>query len=344
MYLSGVQPIHSAMTKTELARTCIEKYIELALKHNKQFSKRHIATVLYNENPDVFKDVEDARSIIRNCLNAHGQKKKYKCAEDLARQFALIPEAIREVETTEPFVVPTGIKKTLWIADIHGRFYNRSALEVAVNTGIKEKCDSVIILGDFLDFYGFSKFDKNPLVSSIFEEQEWGQDILEMLQNIFGTVVLKEGNHDIRRQRYVERLSASMPELVGLCKYSDYLFFNGCHVNFVEDNRHIVYGKLNGIHGHEYYGGGGVHVAYNRLLKTFDNTISAHSHVGQSVIRKDINNNVFGSWSLSCMCDLAPRYSPKNNWTNGFAITSKDSTGDFEVDNKVIHGNKVFAV
>lgn len=331
------------MSKTELAKACIEKYIEIALRTNRQYSKRYLATVLYNENPDIFKDVEDARRIIRYLLGSYGSS-SCKSTADIARQFALIPDQIRELTNTEPFVVPTSIKKTLWISDIHSRFYDRKALEMAINYGIKENCDSVIINGDFMDFYGHSKFDKNPAISIIFEEQEWGIDILEMLQNTFGYVVLKSGNHDLRRQLHVERLSATMPELVGMSEYKDYLFFDGCHVQFVEDYRHIIYGKLNAIHGHELAGSGGIHVAHNRFNKALDNVISGHSHKAQSLIRKDINGHVLGSWTTGCLCDLTPRYSPKNDWTQGFAITEKDATGEFDVNNRIIHGNKTFPV
>lgn len=328
------------MKKIDLAREIIEKYIEIALREKRQYSKRYLATVLYNENPSTFNDVEDARKIIRYALNSNGIIRPTN--EGLAKKFALIPEAIKEVENSEPYVVPTLIKKTLWIGDIHGRFYNKKSLEMAINYGIKESCDSVIILGDFLDFYGDSKFDKNPSLAFIFEEQEWGQDMLELLQDTFGYVVLKQGNHDIRRERHIERLSVTKPELMGMARYDDYLFFDRCHVNFVEDYRHIVYGKLNGIHGHEYQGGGGIHVAYNRLHKTFDNTISAHSHKSNSVIMNTINGNIYGSWVIGCLCDLHPRYAPKNNWNNGFAITEKDTTGDFEVNNRSIFGQKTY--
>ena len=330
------------MTKVEIAKQHLEKYIDIALRNSKQFSKRYLATVLYNEQPDVFNDVEDARQVIRYCLNASGRQ--YKNREELSRQFSLIPEQIREVETTEPFKVPTSIRKSLFIADVHGRFYNRTALEIAINYAIKENCDSVIIDGDFLDQYQYSKFDKNPAVSVVFEEREWGQDMLELLQNTFGYVVFKAGNHDIRREKQIERLATTMPEMMEWSNLSDYLFFDGCHVQFVQDYRMIEYGKLNVIHGHEYWGSGGMHVANNRFNKALDNIISAHSHKPQSVIRPNIKGEIYGSWALGCLCALNPRYSPMNDWSNGFAIVEKEGSGDFNVDNRVIMGTKTFAV
>lgn len=333
------------MTKTELAKEIVEKYIDIALRNNKQFSKRYIATVLYNEHPEIFKDVEDARCVIRYAVGSAGNKnRKVKSTEEIARQFALIPEQIREVETTAPFVVPTSIKKCLMIADVHGRFYNRQALEIAINYGIKQGCDSVIIDGDWQDFYGHSKFDKNPSISIILEEKEWSDDMLELLQNTFGYVVHKSGNHDVRRERHIERLSATMPEMMEFSRLEDYLFFDGCTTHFVKDYQFIEFGKLNIIHGHEYYGSGGQHVAHNRFNKALDNILSAHSHKPQSVIRPNIKGEIYGSWALGCLCDLHPRYSPMNDWSNGFAVVEKDGLGDFNVDNRVIMGTKTFAV
>jgi predicted phosphodiesterase len=333
------------MTKIEIATQYSEKYLEIAIRDNKQFSKRWIASIIFAENPTIFKDEEDARYFVRIVTGANGnEKRKGVKHTDLASRFALMPPPLTDTRNISPFITPTSIKKTLVLADIHGRFYNREAFEIAIETGVKRGCDSVIVDGDFMDFYQFSKFDKNPAISIIFEEQEWGQDVLRMLQDAFGTVILKEGNHDMRREKYIARLAATMPELMNMSSYSDYLFFDGCHVNFVEDYNHIEYGKLSIIHGHEYYGGGGIHVAYNRFNKALDNLMSAHSHIAQSVIKKDIHDHIMGSWTLGCICNLNPRYSPKNNWNNGFGIIEKDSSGDFEVDNRVVYGKKTFSV
>lgn len=331
-------------SKIDLARELIEKYIRIGIKNNKGFSKKYLAKVLYNENPDLFSNEEDARLNVRRALNCAGTETRFLKNEQLARSFALISDPVIELRNPEPFVFPSGYNNTLWIADLHSRFYDKKALETSIDYAIKHGCDSVCINGDFMDFYGDSKFDKNPLILSTFEqEQEWGQDILKLLQDTFGYVVLKKGNHDIRRELLIERLSIKMPELQGLTSYSDYLFYEGSNVQIVEDYQHIIYGKLNGIHGHEYQGGGGIHTAYNRLNKTFDNTISAHSHKSQSVIKSSINGEIFGSWTIGCLCNLSPRYTPKNEWTQGFAVTKREKSGDFEVHNKVILKGKLFS-
>ena len=329
--------------KLDLAREIIEKYIEIGIRTKRGYSKNFIGTVLLSEYPDVFKDQEDCREYVRRALGAKGGVSVNDKSEALAAKFALISEPVHELIDSTPFVMPQGYKSTLFIADLHSRFYNRTALEVAINDGIKQKCDSVIILGDFMDFYGDSKFDKNPSIVQQFEaEREWGQDILKLLQDTFGYVVLKKGNHDIRRELHIQRLAAKMPEIQGLESYSDYLFYEGTNTQFIEGHRVIEYGKLGCIHGHEYQGGGGIHAAYNRLNKAKQNVVSAHSHISQRDIRMNLKGEPIGSWTLGCMCNLNPAYNPKNDWTNGFGIGQKDASGDFEFENKVIFGSKIF--
>ena len=333
-------------SKSDLVREYVEKYIELGMKNGTGYSKRWITGVILAENPKEFKDFEEVRYYVRKVTHAAGTTKpnRARIDDDLARRFALLEPPFKELENTEPFIFPN-YNKTLWIADLHSRFYDREALETAINYGIKRSCNSVVILGDFMDFYGYSKFQKSRLTLEQFEtEREWGQSVLEMLQATFGYVVLKQGNHDVRREMFVQAEAVRIPEMRDICGYADYLFYEGSNVNIVESHRHIVYGKLNAIHGHEYFGGGGIHIAHNRLNKTFDNTLSAHSHYPQSLIKPNINGQYLGSWTLGCMCQLHAAYAPKNNWSHGCAVTEKEADGMFEVDNKLIVKNRMFAV
>lgn len=331
--------------KVRLAREIIEEYIEIGIRTGTGVSKRLLAKILYSRNPDIYKDEEDARWCIRYSLNSAGTLNRAKNTPDLERAFALIAEPIRELNNNTPFEIPKVYNNILVINDLHSRFYSKGAFSIAVNNGIKRGVNAVLINGDFMDFYQHSRFDKNPSIIRYFEEErEWGQDILKLLQDTFGQVFLKQGNHDLRRELHIERLSATMPELQGLTSYQDYLFYEGSNTEFIEDYRHITFGKLNIIHGHEYQGGGGIHIAWNRLNKAFDNVLSAHSHRGQSITRQTINKEIFGSWAVGCMCDLNPRYAPKNDWTQGFAIVQRDTEGYFEVENKIIVGKKLCSV
>ena len=329
--------------KIDVAREYIEKYIQLGIKHNRGYSKKYIATVLSEDHPDLFKNIEDARTFVRAATNTKGFRDHSKAGEDLARRFALIESPYSELKDSEPLIIPKQYKNTLVLSDQHSRFYDRRANMVAIDYGVKNGCDSVIINGDFMDFYRESKFDKSAMtVEAFLSEQDWGVEMLRLLQDCFGKVFLKLGNHDARREAYQQRLALKYGEYVNLSSYEEYLDFEGSTVVFVPDYTYMKYGKLYIIHGHE-YSGGGIHVAYNRLNKTMVNTLSGHSHITQGFPKTNLTGEVFGSWTTGCLCDLHPRYNPLNNWNLGFARVERDSTGDFEVLNKRIYNGKIMS-
>ena len=72
-----------------------------------------------------------------------------------------------------------------------------------------------------MDFYQYSKFSKDPLtIDKVMDEKEWGVDVLQILQDTFGKVFLKMGNHDIRREKFIKDRFLSLtfpPTLITLC-------------------------------------------------------------------------------------------------------------------------------
>lgn len=326
--------------KVDLARAIIDKYVDIALKNNVSYSKKELGRILRMENPDLFKSDEEGRKFIRDVCGSSGSRSA-RDTDVFAEKFALIAGQIKECNI-ETFIFPTAYKKTLAIADLHSRFMDRECFKIAVDRGIKEGCDSVLILGDFLDFYMESKFDKFFSVAKFWEEREWAQDMLKILQDTFGYVVLKKGNHDIRREQKLGSLAVSThPEIADLVSYNDFVMFDGSNIQIVEDYNIIQYGKLFCIHGHEIQGGG-IHVAYNRLQKAHESILSAHSHRAQSFSATTISGEPIGSWSLGCLADTHPQYNPVNQYSNGFAILEKDSDGYFNVDNKRILNGRIF--
>jgi predicted phosphodiesterase len=263
--------------------------------------------------------------------------------DELRTQMAFIEQPIQEIDFKH-YILPKGYNKPLFIADLHGLFHDRKAIDITLNYAIKEKCDCVIILGDFLDNYQHSFFSKSNIIAEQFwKERDWGIDMLKLLQDLFGFVVLKLGNHDGRREKAIEQLPPKFADLIELASYEDYLRFDKSSVKFVEPYNIVQVGKLNCIHGDEIYGGGGIHVAYNRLNKAFDNIISAHSHIiSQTPPRATISGEVFGSWTIGCLCNLHPRYNPINQWRHGFAIVEVEDDGMFIVNNRHIIDGRIF--
>jgi len=77
----------------DIARSLIDKYIEIGKANNIGYSKRFLASILVSENPDKFKNQEHARTCVRNALNAYGNKDRSKKNIDLAARFALMADS-----------------------------------------------------------------------------------------------------------------------------------------------------------------------------------------------------------------------------------------------------------
>ena len=89
----------------------------------------------------------------------------------------------RFIGTSEGELHPA--QKALVISDIHIPYHDDEALEVALKAGEKAKVDTVVLLGDVLDFYRISRFSKDPRRKSVTLEMEEGRAFLEQLRKRF---------------------------------------------------------------------------------------------------------------------------------------------------------------
>jgi hypothetical protein len=56
-----------------------------------------------------------------------------------------------------------------------------------------------------------------------------------------------------------------------------------------------------------------------------------------------MNGKITTTFSIGCLCELAPAYMPLNKWNNGCAMVELDENGDdFQFYNKRIYKGKVF--
>jgi len=320
--------------------------IDALLESNPSIPHLTAAKMLHAEYPDLFTDVELARTAIRKRTGNYGKAIRDSWANTHGHQYRqpftgdAMP-APRPFWDTTPFMLTS--KRYLIIADAHIPFHEPGAIEIAVKHALGHGCRDVVLLGDILDHYQESDFSRVPDVATLTQELADGLKFFRWLRKKFkGRIVYKKGNHE---ERWQVRVHKAMPE-VGLLmdNFTDeYMGLLDLGIDTVEDRRIIYSGYLNLLHGQELGRGAFNPVSAARLLqlKAKECAIVAHWHQSTVQRAKTIRDRQIGCWSVGCMCNLHPNYNPINEWQHGFAIVEIiDDAGGFIVENKVIIGGR----
>ena len=146
------------MNKTDIARSYRDKFPDMpTLK---------LARIIYKEHNLQFKDVEDARYILRQIEGKTDKKHKNyavnkKYIKEEARPYN--PYKLPDSDETiyKPFVFPKH-KKVGILSDVHLPYHSLDALTEALTILKKEKVDALLLNGDTIDCHQLSRFTKDP--------------------------------------------------------------------------------------------------------------------------------------------------------------------------------------
>lgn len=305
-----------------------------------------LARILYEENKLLFSDTEHARGVLRYIEGKSGESsrksntdKKYLIAGDRPKNPYSFPDS-DETDYT-PFILDA--KRVFLLNDIHIPYHSIEALTAAFDFAKKEKPDCVLLNGDTLDFFGLSKFVKDPKKRSFAEELNTFKEFFQILDKHFPNAkkIFKMGNHE---ERYEHFLWMKAKELEGVEEFAleNIIQSRASGVEIVKDKRIINYYGLNIIHGHEFSTGffSPVNVARGLFLRAKTSAMQGHSHQTSEHTEGDMNGKITTTWSVGCMAELHPMYAPINKWNHGFAIIDAAEDG-FEVRNKRVFRGKV---
>ena len=208
-----------------------------------------------------------------------------------------------------------------------------TAIEWLRNCGI----DTLLLNGDMMDCYNLSSHEKVENNRSWKWELDAARVMVKHLRQFFGDkvrIVYREGNHEERLKRY---LAQKAKELEGTIVLEEMLGLHEQGIEWVDERAKVKAGKLWIDHGHEWFGGGGVNPARNYRMKAVDNVMVGHVHkTSTDLFRRPLDGTFIAGWSVGCLCDLNPRYAPRNNWNHGVALVELEAQGNFTVHNKVI--------
>jgi predicted phosphodiesterase len=322
------------MTKSNLAR-------EYRLKYGNEMPTLKLARIMYNDNPLLFSGIDSARTFLRSIEHKMGTKKSIKKTIEM-------PERPRNPynlpESDEAIYQPYDLKakRLLVLSDIHIPYHNIESLTCAFDFAKSEKPDAILLNGDTLDFFGLSRFSKDPKARSFAHELKTFKAFMDVLKKTFDAkIYFKIGNHE---ERYFHFLWMKAHEIVGVEEFEleNIIKSRAEGIEIIKDKRIIKAGDLNIIHGHEFGGSvfSPVNVARGLFLRGKVSAMQGHNHQTSEHTESDMNGNITTTWSLGCLCELNPAYLPINKWNRGFSIVDIDGQ-NFDVRNKRIHKGKI---
>jgi hypothetical protein len=309
-----------------VAKNAVKKFPE---KNNLE-----LARYIYKRHPDLYNSLNSAEARIRYYRGSHGKKNKSRADEIIPR----MPES--DARAWEPYQLE-GDTKYLLIADTHIPYHDMQSVDKIISHGKKNDCRGVLIDGDFIDCHHASDFVRDPDARSLASEIECAK---EMLQYIIDTVkpdriVYKLGNHEARLYRTIQMKAPHLWGLPGMTWNE--LFADMPLVEIVGSNIPVVFQDLFILHGTEYSKNmlSPVNPARGVFLRGHQCAIVAHSHVPSAHAEPAFGGRLISTWSIGCMCDLHPQFSPLNRWAHGHGILETSADG-WEFSNyKIVRGS-----
>lgn len=326
----------------------VKTVIEELKKLDETVPTKRIAKMLCIKYPELFNDVEDARSNVRKVRGNNGKTKRDTFQDKTFYRENRTPErALKEFNfkpidlSIEDFNFPD--KKPLILSDIHIPYHSINEVEIAINHGLKYGIDSIYLNGDVLDCARISRWAVDPKMVNFETEREMFYSFIEYLKQLELPIYFKIGNHEIRIESYLIR---NAPELANISELtiSKILHLEELGITVINDKQVCNMGKLIVIHGHEFGESifNPVNPARGLFLKAKSSTLCGHYHQTSEHHENNLKGDSMACFSTGALCNLKPNYRPfaYTKWNYGFAKVEIEESGDFEVHNKrIINGS-----
>lgn len=325
------------MTKVDIARKYRNEY-------GMEMPTLKLARIMFSKEGLNFKDVEDCRAVLRAIegKNQNRAKATHNMPERPKNPYNL-PESYQEKR--EPLRLPLTCNNILLISDIHIPYHDIDAITIALEYGVRENVNTIVINGDMLDFCRISRFETDFSKRSVKQEFDAAKEFLRVLRQIFPTqeIYWIKGNHDQRYEKYLFQKASEIWD-DPYFRLEERLQLNEERVHLIDDKILVKAGKLAITHGHHIFKGifTPVSPARGAYMKAKQSVIVGHLHRSSHHVESDMEGNLNAAWSTGCMCQLRMDYSPLiSNSQHGFAHVTVEKNGDFIVKNYSIINGKL---
>jgi hypothetical protein len=293
-------------------------------------------------------NVENVRTLIRYQRGSQGAKNRDKITNKVhfggtPQNPFNIPESYEQKK--EWYIIPKANNNILVISDLHIPYHSASAINAALQYGKDAKVNTIIILGDLIDFCTLSRFEKDPRARSVKEEFDITRAFLETLRNNFPDckIIWLKGNHDVRYEKW---LWSKAPEIFddNYYKLEERLQLNNLKIELLEDTVLIKAGKLILTHGHLTIRGvfAPVNAARGVFIRAKSSVMIGHCHSVSEHTESNLKDEIISCWSIGCLCTLYQPYDPQNTkHSHGFSHITTETNGNYSVYNKRILNGKI---
>jgi predicted phosphodiesterase len=233
----------------------------------------------------------------------------------------------------------SGHRRIACLFDMHHPYHDQVAIRSAFEFLRDWQPDLLVFGGDALDFYGISRFSKDPARSSRVQgELDSIEPTLAMASRLKCKKIWIDGNHEHRLHRHVIEhpslfglRSLEMPTLIGLKRDWQHL---GNQSRVRVGRLLIHHGDLTGR------GVSGKYPARMMLEKLRTTNVFGHLHHEDVAHTTEFDGSVSSSYASGHLCD--PRlvdYVANPNWQQSFPIINLDRNGNEHVTFKrIING------
>lgn len=308
-----------------------------------------LARIIYNDNKLLFKNVENARDMLRYIEGKKGierisskvLKSEFYKEQDRPKNPYNLP--VSDETIYEPFII-SGFNKVGILSDVHLPYHNIDALTCAISYLKKEKIDALLLNGDTMDCHHLSRFTRDPKKRDFKYELDTLKSFIEVIEKqLKCKIFFKVGNHEARYEKF---LMEKAHELKGIeeFQFENIIKSRAKGIDMIDSNRYMKLNELNGIHGHEYIGGisAPVNVARGLYLRGKVSAFQGHNHSTSEHSETDMNGKITTTWSIGCLSELHPAYMPLNKWNWGCAMVELDKNGrDYQFFNKRIFNGRI---
>lgn len=327
-----------------------EVILEYLSRYPAWFPAASLATIIHTENKGVFESSEYVRFHIRYYRGQAGDKNRNLIAttdfiDTLKRKSVPFSQPETWAEEKRIYTLPAGLKKVGFCSDHQYPFHDPKAIDVCYDHFTKIGVDSIFVNGDFADFYQVSDFEKDPRKRDFSEEREAVMQGLIYLKSAFSDIPIYynlDANHEARWGRWV-RTRAPLIYKLELFEIEDILYLSDIGIIPIRNYDHIKIGKLAAVHGDTVFRkGSGVNPAKKLADKLKVSCIGSHVHRSHEYSFKNLYGEVSVCWTVGMLAHPNMEYCKHvDEYNQGFAVVNKDTTGNFEVDNRKIIDYKV---